>query len=69
MGARTELLLIVAFGLFLGGCYQPAHCQSGAKYGTECYTQMSPGDPPAQEKNTEDEEDPPRNSVPSTTPR
>jgi hypothetical protein len=68
MGARIGLLLSLSFGLSVGGCYHPAHCQSGSKHGTECYTQLSPGDPPAQEKQR-DEEDPPRNPVAPTTPR
>ncbi|MBW2523577.1 MAG: hypothetical protein JRI23_05355 [Deltaproteobacteria bacterium] len=67
MGARTAWLLLTIASLGLGGCYQPAHCQSGAKHGTQCYTQVG-DDPPVTEKRSEDDASP-RNQPPATAPR
>lgn len=62
-------LWVAGIAFLYGGCvHSPQHCQSGAK-GTQCYTQMSPGDPPAHEAEEDDEESAPDSRPPATTPR
>lgn len=67
MEPRLAWAAAVTAGLWLCGCYHPAHCQSGSKHGTECYTQV--GDDPPVTDEQEEEQAPPRNPVPPTTPR
>jgi hypothetical protein len=74
MPRRTWSLVVVlsSLGMLLAGCAD-SYCQSGAKYGTQCYdvphsngtaqprdAMTRPSDPP---------QTPPGNGTPATTPR